>query len=87
MRAVPAVIVVGTLWLAFAAGPKPDVNWPTNGGPGNGRYSPLDAITRVNVRRLQVAWTYWWTGELPHHDPGHVEGVIESPAVAKEMAR
>jgi C4-dicarboxylate transporter, DctQ subunit len=38
-------------------------------------------------RFLQVAWTYWWTGELPHHDPGHVEGVIESPAVAKEMAR
>jgi C4-dicarboxylate transporter, DctQ subunit len=38
-------------------------------------------------RFLQVAWTYWRTGELPHHDPGHVEGVIESPAVAKEMAR
>src|SRR5207247_399157 len=45
-------------WLAFAAGPKPDVNWPTNGGPGNSRYSPLDGITRGNVRRLQVAWTY-----------------------------
>jgi C4-dicarboxylate transporter DctQ subunit len=38
-------------------------------------------------RFLQVAWTYWWTDELPHHDPGHVEGVVESPAVAKEMAR
>ena len=38
-------------------------------------------------RFLQVAWTYWRTGELPHHDPGHVEGVVESPAVAKEMAR
>src|SRR2546426_6520522 len=38
-------------------------------------------------RFLQVAWAYWRTGELPHHDPGHVEGVIESPAVAKEMAR
>jgi C4-dicarboxylate transporter DctQ subunit len=38
-------------------------------------------------RFLQVMWTYWRTGELPHHDPGHVEGVIESPAVAKEMAR
>jgi C4-dicarboxylate transporter, DctQ subunit len=38
-------------------------------------------------RFLQVAWAYWWTDELPHHDPGHVEGVIESPAVAKEMTR
>jgi C4-dicarboxylate transporter DctQ subunit len=38
-------------------------------------------------RFLQVAWTYWRTGQLPHHDPGHVEGVVESPAVAKEMAR
>jgi C4-dicarboxylate transporter DctQ subunit len=38
-------------------------------------------------RFLQVAWAYWRTGQLPHHDPGHVEGVVESPAVAKEMAR
>ncbi len=26
-------------------------------------------------RFLQVAWRYFWTGELPHHDPTHVEGV------------
>ena len=38
-------------------------------------------------RFLQVGWNFWRTGELPHHDPGHVEGVIESPAVAKEMSR
>jgi C4-dicarboxylate transporter DctQ subunit len=38
-------------------------------------------------RFLQVAYAFWRTGELPHHDPGHVEGVIESPAVAKEMSR
>jgi C4-dicarboxylate transporter DctQ subunit len=31
-------------------------------------------------RFLQVAWTFFWTGELPHHDPGHVEGVDESAA-------
>src|SRR6478736_8755352 len=29
-------------------------------------------------RFLQVAWTFFWRGELPHHDPGHVEGVDES---------
>jgi len=31
-------------------------------------------------RFLQVAWAFFWTGELPHHDPGHVEGVDESAA-------
>ena len=36
-------------------------------------------------RFLQVAWKYWQTGELPHHDPGHVEGVVESPAAAKDL--
>ncbi len=38
-------------------------------------------------RFLQVAWHFWRTGELPHHDPGHVEGVAESPAAATEMSR
>ena len=38
-------------------------------------------------RFLQVAWTYWHTGQLPHHDPGHVEGVLESPQAAKDFAR
>ena len=26
-------------------------------------------------RFLQVTWTYFWTGELPHHDATHVEGI------------
>ena len=38
-------------------------------------------------RFLQVAWAFWRTGELPHHDPGHVEGVVESPAAARDLAR
>src|SRR5262252_6164102 len=29
-------------------------------------------------RFLQVAWVFWRTGELPHHDAGHVEGVDEN---------
>ena len=28
-------------------------------------------------RFLQVAWSFFWTGELPHHDASHVEGVEE----------
>ncbi|MDB5559758.1 MAG: Tripartite ATP-independent periplasmic transporter DctQ component, partial [Enterovirga sp.] len=37
-------------------------------------------------RFLQVAWGFWRTGELPHHDPGHVEGVVESPQAARDLA-
>jgi C4-dicarboxylate transporter DctQ subunit len=28
-------------------------------------------------RFLQVAWNFWRTGELPHHDHGHVDGLEE----------
>jgi C4-dicarboxylate transporter DctQ subunit len=37
-------------------------------------------------RFLQVAYAFWRTGELPHHDPGHVEGVVESPQAARDLA-
>lgn len=37
-------------------------------------------------RFLQVAVAYYRTGELPHHDAAHVEGVVESPAAAKDLA-
>jgi C4-dicarboxylate transporter DctQ subunit len=37
-------------------------------------------------RFLQVAHAFWRTGELPHHDPGHVEGVVESPQAARDLA-
>ncbi|HXH02618.1 MAG TPA: TRAP transporter small permease [Candidatus Competibacteraceae bacterium] len=30
-------------------------------------------------RFLQVAWSFWQTGELPHHNPGHVEGIGDEP--------
>src|ERR1051326_7213919 len=29
-------------------------------------------------RFLQVAWAYYWTGELPPHNEAHVEGVAAS---------
>jgi len=28
-------------------------------------------------RFLQVAWWFYWTGKLPHHDVAHVEGMAE----------
>ena len=33
-------------------------------------------------RFLQVAWGFYHTGKLPHHDPTHVEGIDESKLVA-----
>jgi C4-dicarboxylate transporter DctQ subunit len=38
-------------------------------------------------RFLQVAWAFFWTGELPHHDPGHVEGVDEGAVAPGGVAR
>ncbi len=32
-------------------------------------------------RFLQVAWSFWRTGELPHHDVAHVEGVETTPDI------
>ena len=32
-------------------------------------------------RFLQVAWWFYWTGQLPHHDPGQVAGVEDAPAL------
>ena len=38
-------------------------------------------------RFLQVAWTYWLTGELPHHDHTHVDGLDEEPLVTAPLAQ
>ncbi len=35
-------------------------------------------------RFLQVAWSFWKTGELPHHDVAHVEGV-DAPAIVPDL--
>jgi C4-dicarboxylate transporter, DctQ subunit len=32
-------------------------------------------------RFLQVSWSYWRTGNLPHHDHSHVEGIEVDTAV------
>ena len=36
----------------------------------------------MSFRFLQVAWGFFRTGELPHHDAAHVEGVTEDAAIA-----
>jgi C4-dicarboxylate transporter, DctM subunit len=32
-------------------------------------------------RFLQVAWSFYWTGDLPHHSEAHVEGIEAEAAV------
>ena len=47
--------------------PQPEIgaDWPFWGGDAQAtRYSPLDQITRDNVDKLELAWTYH-TGDVP----------------------
>lgn len=44
---------------AGPAAPRVASEWPSYGGdPGGSRFAPLAGITRENVARLEVAWTY-----------------------------
>ncbi len=38
-------------------------------------------------RFLQVTWSFWRTGALPHHDVAHVEGVEQPPVALGGAAR
>jgi len=40
----------------------------------------------MSFRFLQVAWGFLRSGELPHHDAAHVEGVAEAEAIAPMTA-
>jgi C4-dicarboxylate transporter, DctQ subunit len=75
-------IVVGSLganmvWrIAHSDQTTPDLEWPS--------WIPYLAVPLGSYlmcfRFLQVAVAFWRTGELPHHDPGQVEGVDEAAA-------
>jgi quinoprotein glucose dehydrogenase len=54
-------LVLGAMSCAHPGQPaaREDVDWRVTGGePGQTRYSPLDQITRANVKKLRVAWVY-----------------------------
>jgi C4-dicarboxylate transporter DctQ subunit len=79
--------VVGTMGASFVIGLYPtDQTSPDLEIPSWIVYLciPLGSYLMC-FRFLQVAWVFWRTGELPHHDPGQVEGV-DRDAVAKELA-
>lgn len=53
----------------------PDLEWPTWMV-----YSAIPLGTSLMCFRfLQVTWSFLRTGELPHHDHGHVDGLEETP--------
>ncbi len=73
-----ASFAVGSATLLAFHAPHPAApasSWSSYGAdPGGTRHSPLTQITRENVGRLQVAWTYR-TGDASH--PDHGEGPRE----------
>ena len=67
----------------FEGPTTPDLEWPT--------WAVYSAIplgsSLMCFRFLQVAWAFWKTGELPHHDHAYVEGVQEdAPLVGEAFA-
>jgi quinoprotein glucose dehydrogenase len=72
-------VIVGVLALALAQAPR-DADWPVNGGVDNIRYSPLTQITRDNVSKLQIAWSYdshdAFKGSEMQSNPIVVDGVL-----------
>jgi len=71
-RRGPHICLIAVSILAVACGGRvthrdpnaPVQEWPAYGNdPGSSRYSPLNEITRDNVRDLKIAWTYR-TGDI-----------------------
>jgi len=73
---VACVLLLGQ--VAFVQ--QADEGWPMHGGVDNIRYSPLTQITRDNVARLQVAWTYdshdAFKGSEMQSNPVVVDGML-----------
>src|SRR5262249_27982147 len=64
----------------FRRAPPADVGWPVNGGVDNIRYSSLTQISRDNVSKLKVVWTYdshdAFKGSEMQSNPIVVDGVL-----------
>jgi C4-dicarboxylate transporter DctQ subunit len=66
--------LIGANLEGLTEGPTtPDLEWPT--------WIIYLAIplgsALMSFRFLQVCWSFYRTGELPHHDHGHVDGLDE----------
>ena len=69
--------LMGAIWMAFPKGRPPRPGWPT--------WIVYAVIPMGSYlmcfRFLQVAVSFLRTGELPHHDHGHVDGLDEDEAI------
>jgi quinoprotein glucose dehydrogenase len=75
MRVLVTALLLG---IGPAALHGQEVDWSANGRDAQGtRYSPASEITRTNVNRLQVAWTYR-TGETDAHFKTKKETAFEA---------
>jgi quinoprotein glucose dehydrogenase len=83
-RVIRALIIIAGLLLNLnpvaASGPqKHGDEWPAYGRDGGGsRYAPIAQITRDNVNKLRVAWTYH-TGAIPMTDAGRKSAFEATP--------
>jgi quinoprotein glucose dehydrogenase len=72
LYALWAIVVTAALGLVWRPAAT-DAEWPMHGGgPGHRQYSPLAQITRGNVHRLRVAWTYR-TGDARADDRSQIQ--------------
>ena len=66
----------------FPGPTTPDLEWPT--------WAVYSAVplgsTLMCFRFLQVLVRFIRSGELPHHDHAHVDGVDESTVIREELA-
>ena len=75
-------ILISTLFASAAliAGAAGNADWPMHGGVENMHYSPLMQISRENVSRLKIAWTYdsrdAFKGSEMQSNPVVVDGVL-----------
>lgn len=80
MRALIFAVGLFGIVLGNLAAP-PQNGWPHYGGdPGGSRYSAANQITRENVSRLQLAWTYR-TGDLSDGSDGKSKSKFEATPI------
>jgi quinoprotein glucose dehydrogenase len=84
MHARPAVLSTLFSMLAVASltlAQAPQESWPTYGGDAGGqRYTSSNQITKANVSRLAVAWTFH-TGAIAKHRPGTNNSSFEATPI------
>src|SRR5204862_6731242 len=66
-----------------------EAGWPMHGGVDNIRYSPLAQVSRDNVTKLHVAWTYdshdAFKGSEMQSNPVVVDGVLYATTPALKV--